>query len=333
MRITIKDIAKRFNVHHSTVSRALKDDPRIKAETRDKIQRYAVENGYQLNINALKLRGKVRNSIALIVPNVNHRFFSNIINHLTNLAYKHNFLLSIYQSNENLEMEKSILDKIIQQGIDGVIVSVSDKTKSGNHFLELKKRNIPIVFFDRVLFDVDASRVTTKNSEVFHLLVNHFVAKNHKRIAHVSGPDHITVFHDRNLCYQNAIAAHQLKYKKQIIVMDDFNEKAGEEAAKELFSFEEKPDALISTSFFLTMGIIKYLNTNNINIPNEVMVAGFGDRLFHSILHSSLISIEQPEEEMANTAFQLLMDLMTALDTGSSDCYKEVVLANTLLCE
>lgn len=330
MRITIKDIANTFNVHHSTVSRALNDDPRIKAETREKIRKYAAENGYQLNINALKLRGKIRNSIALIVPNVNHRFFSSIINHLTNLAYKNNFLLSIYQSNENLEVEKKILQKIIQQGIDGVIVSVSDKTKSGEHFRELNKRNIPIVFFDRVLYDVDASRVTTRNSEVFNLLISTFVGKNLKRIAHVSGPDHINVFHDRNLCYHNAIVAHQLEYNKQIIVMHDFNEKAGEEAAKELFSFEEKPDAIISTSFFLTMGIVKYLKANNIKIPDKVMVAGFGDRLFHSLLDASVISVEQPEEEMAKTSFHMLMRQMKALDNGPSDCYEEVVLANTL---
>ena len=331
MRITIKDIAKRMNVHHSTVSRALRMDPRVKHETGEMIRKFAAAEGYHINLNALKLRGSLRNMIALIVPNINHRFFSNIINYLTDLAIENNYVLSIYQSNESFDQECSIIEKLIQQDVAGVIASVSDKTRSGEHFRELNRVRIPLVFFDRVLYDVSASRVTANNREIVESLVSDLIRRGRKRIAHVSGPDHINVFHDRNLGYKNGINKHGLGYKKQVIIEQEFNLESGKKAASELFAGESIPDAVISTSFFLSMGIISHIREKNLKIPDEVVVAGFGDKLFNSLLHPGIISVEQPEEKMASTAFQLLVDQMEFEGDPGSYEYKDIELKSTII--
>ncbi len=331
MRITIKDIARRLNVHHSTVSRALRMDPRIKHETGEMIRKFAAEEGYHINLNALKLRGSLRNMIALIVPNINHRFFSNIINYLTDFANENNYVLSIYQSNENFDRECSIIEKLIQQDVAGVIASVSDKTRSGEHFRALNRVRIPLVFFDRVLYDVNASRVTANNREIVESLVSELIRGGRKRIAHVSGPDHINVFSDRNLGYKNGVKNHGVGYEKQVIIEEEFNLESGKKAASEIFSGDIIPDAVISTSFFLSMGITGHLREKNLKIPDEVTVAGFGDKLFNSLLHPGIISVEQPEEEMASTAFQLLADQMEFEgDPGSYD-YKNIELKSRII--
>src|SRR5690554_7758861 len=74
-RITIKDIAKEFGVHHSTVSRALRGSSDINAATRSAIVQYARDKGYQINRNALHLRGAGSNIIGVVVPNIHHSFF------------------------------------------------------------------------------------------------------------------------------------------------------------------------------------------------------------------------------------------------------------------
>ena len=331
MRLTIKDIAKNLNVHHSTVSRALRFDNRIKEETGNMIRRYANENGYLLNINALKLRGSYRNTIALIVPNINHRFFSNIINYLTDLAYEKNFVISIYQSNESYEHECSFISKIIQQDVAGVIASVSDKTKSGEHFSELIRMKIPLVFFDRVLKDVNTSSVTTNNIDITSSVISGIIKSGRNRIANITGPDHINVFHERNSGYQNTIKKHMLNYFSQISINDEFTPEAGELAARKLFSEEIHPDAILSTSFFLTMGIIKYLNTENIRIPEDVVIAGFGDNLFNTLLHPQIISIEQPEKELAITAFQLLSNQFEFNDDLSKFKHENIQLESKII--
>lgn len=331
MRITIKDIAKKLGVHHSTVSRALRFDARIKEETGNAIRDYANKNGYYLNVNALKFRGTLRNTIALIVPNISHRFFSNIVNLLTDLAYHNNYVISVYQSNESYEHECSFIKKIIQQDVAGVIASVSDKTTNGEHFRELMRMKIPLVFFDRILKDVGTSSVTTNNSEITAQLVSQLVSTGRKRIANISGPDHINVFHDRNFGYQKCIQDSKLAYNRQITIEGMFSLESGKDAAKKLYDSEIQPDAIISSSFLLTMGIVNFLREKNIRIPVDVAVAGFGDRLFNSLLHPDIISIEQPEEELASSAFNLLLDQIAWQEDLSNYKHKTIELKSRII--
>ncbi len=331
MRITIKEIVNSLGVHHSTVSRALRMDPRVKPETGDKIRKYAKENGYYINLNALRLRGSVRNTIAMIVPEINHRFFSNIINYITDLAYENNFVISMYQSNNDYNQECSIIEKVIQQDVAGVIASVSGTTHSGDYYNELKRMQIPLVFFDRVLTDVNTPCVTTNNREVVETLVEDLVGMGCKRIAHVSGPDHLSVFHDRNLGYRQVINRMEPAYFKELIVHDLFTIESGRKAAKVLFTGTSYPDAVISTSYFLTIGIITYLTEHDISVPEDVMMAGFGDRLFNSLLHPSIISVEQPEKEIAEATFKLLMQEIDK--EGDTDAHQasQVQLKSTII--
>ena len=331
MRITIKDIAKELNVHHSTVSRALRMDQRIKHKTGEMIRKYARENGYYLNLNAIKLRGSLRNMIGLIVPEINDRFFSNVINYLTDVAYENNYMLSIYQSNENFDQECGFIEKLIQQDVAGVIASVSAKTRLSEHFKELNRVRIPLVLIDRVLYDLDASRVTVNNRETVESLVSELVRRGRKRIAHVSGPDYISVYLDRNLGYKNGIKKYGLSYKKQFIIEQGFNAESGRKAATEIFSGEIIPDAIISTSFFLSLGIINHLREINLRMPDDIVVASFGDKLFNSLLHPGIISVEQPEKKMASFAYQLLVDHIEFKGNPGSYEYKDIELKSTII--
>jgi LacI family transcriptional regulator len=313
MRITIKDIARELDIHHSTVSRALRNDPRINTQTKRKIQDYAEHHGYRQNIQAVHFRGNGGNVIAMLTPNINHRFFSNMINHITNFAYEKNFVISVFQSNESFEQEQSIIDKIIQQDVTGVIASISNKTTNGDHYQDLINLNIPLVFFDRIPDNVHACSVINNNKEIVYELVEKLVKNGKKRIVHLTGPMTTSVFKERSQGYYQAIKASKIKYEKQVVFPDDFTMEAGQKVVDELFNGREKPpDAIISNSSFLTIGVIHQLNNLKISIPEEVTVAGFGDHFYNEMLHPHIISVEQPEEEMAKTAFELLLNQLSS---------------------
>lgn len=308
MRITIKDIAREFNLHHSTVSRALRDDPRINPDTKDKIRKYAKLHGYRLNVSALHFRGNIGNVIALLVPNINHRFFSNIIYHLTNLAYQNNFVVSVFQSNESYEQECRIIEKVIEQDVDGVIASASNKTLNGDHFNEFIKMNIPLIFFDRTISGLETSAVINNNQEIVEEMMDWLIKKDRKRIAHLTGPEKTSVFKSRNDGYKNMIQKNKFDYYKPIIFNEDFSMEGGRQVINKLYNEKIKPDAILSNSSYLTIGVIRQLNDMQIRIPEDSMIAGFGDRNYNEMLHPDIISIEQPEEEMAETAFDLLLN-------------------------
>ena len=306
-RITIKDIARELNMHHSTVSRALRDDLSVKQETRDKVAEYAKLHGYQINMSALQLRGSVRNMIAVLVPNIHHSFFSNIVSIIANLAYEKGYVVSIFQSNESYEQEKEIIKTLIRNNVAGVIASVSMETVDSEHFRKLKNYHIPLVLFDRVCFDVNVPKVTVNNFEVVAEVVEVLLRKGYRRIAHLSGTNRINVFRERQSGYLSAVKRNKLDYSTIVEIDSDFTIEEGKKATEKLFQEREKPDALICDSHFLTLGAMLKLKELNLNVSEEVGLAGFGDNPYVDVISPTVISILQPEDAIANGAFGLIM--------------------------
>ncbi len=309
-RITIKDIARELDIHHSTVSRALRNDPRVNIKTRDLILDYAQIHDYQININALQLRGSGNNAIALIVPNINHSFFSDVISILSDIACKKGYVISVFQTNEQYELEVEIVNTIIRHDFAGVLVSIAQSTLDAGHFRLLHKFGIPIVFFDRVCEDISTPKVLINNEEITAKATEYLISKNYERIVHITGNAHINVFRERQAGYLKSIENHGLKYTNSIILNNDFTVDRGKQIMDNLFNSPEKPDAIISSSIHITMGILLKARELKINIPDELGIVSFGTQLIANLIQPGLISIEQPEKEIAKLSFQLLEQLI-----------------------
>lgn len=309
-RITIKDIAKELNVHHSTVSRALRNDPRVTQKTRETVLAYAREHEFQINMNAVMLRGKANNAIALIVPNINHNFFSDIISQLTNLAYKKGYVISVFQTNEKYQQEKEIINTIVQHNFAGVIVSIAKDTVKSDHFSVLRKFGIPLVFFDRVCEDIIAPKVKVNNVEITQQSTERLLEKGFKRIAHFTGTQDINVFRDRERGYNAALDKHKMEYRNSQIITDDFSLELGRDIFTKLWNSPDRPDAIISSSVHLTMGILLHAKESGIEIPKDLGIITFGTLLSSVIIQPLITSIEQPENEIAEIAFELLENMI-----------------------
>jgi len=305
-RITIKDIAKELNVHHSTVSRALRNDPRVNEKTRDLVLNYALKHEYQANMNAVQLRGSTNNTIALIVPNINHTFFSDIVSQLTNIAYKKGYIISVFQSNEDYEQEAGIVNTIIKHNYAGVIASISKTTTDSKHFGLLSTFGIPLVFFDRVCDDIITPKVLVNNYEITFEATEYLIQKGYTHIAHLTGPTHINVFNDRQRGYRDALVRHGLSYIRQLALDEEFSVELGEKCLKDLLRETEKPDAIISSSILLTMGIVVCARENHLKIPQDLGLIGFGNHLSSLIMQPGLTSIYQSETEIATISYDLL---------------------------
>jgi LacI family transcriptional regulator len=313
-RLTIKDIAKELHVHHSTVSRALRGDPKVHARTSKRITEYANIHGYQVNMNALQLRGNVKNVIAVIVPNINHQFFSNIVSTIANLAYEKGFIVSVLQSNENYEHEKALIKTVIQNNVAGVIASVSMETQSPEHFNLLKNFRIPLVLFDRICDGIDASKVLVNNAEIVTEAAIYLANKGRKRIAHISGPSSVSVFRDRQAGYYHGIEKSGLSFKRSSIINHGFTIEDGKAAVDFLFAPDVKPDALICDSYILLIGVLRKLRELQIRVPEDIAIIAFSDNPSVDVLSPAITSIDQPDKEIAKVAFDLLMKRIDGMD-------------------
>jgi LacI family transcriptional regulator len=307
-RITIKDIARELGIHHSTVSRALRSSPDVNSDTIERVVRYATEKGYQINRTALHLRGTGSNIIGVIVPNIYHNFFSNFVSIITRMAYNSGYIVSVFQSEESLAQEKEIVRSVIQQNIAGVIASISMETTDVSHFQELARYKIPLVGFDRIHPKLERSTVVLDNESTLKNVVSKLNGAGYSRIAYLSGNPAIDLFQKRQQGYYVGLDENQLSYQKCIVITDGFTINQGFEATRKLMEGDEKPDALIFDSHILAWGAISYLKAQGLSLLDKIGIASFGGYPLLPIAVPNAISIQQPEEEMAQAAFKLLAE-------------------------
>ena len=160
--ITMKDIARELNVSVATVSRALKNSPRISLQQRKRIQAYAREHEFYPNFIAESLRNsKIRlmKIIGVIIPEFTHFYFSSILSGIEEEASARGYHIMIAQSNEQYDREVSICKSFFENRVCGIIVSQAKDTVVYDHFQRLIDAGVPLVFYDRICTGVNASRV------------------------------------------------------------------------------------------------------------------------------------------------------------------------------
>ena len=159
-RATLKDIAKALNVSITTVSRALNDKSDISVKTREKVLQVAKMLDYEPNTMAISLRKNVaREVIGVILPSVEHHFFSTILQGVTTSAHKSGFMIMFCESGYSSEKEMQLMDQLGHHFISGIIYAPSRNASHELNLAHLENMNIPYVLIDRIFPDFNGSYV------------------------------------------------------------------------------------------------------------------------------------------------------------------------------
>ena len=124
-RVTIKDIAKAANVDPSTVTRALKDSPRVKPATREKIAGLAAEMGYVPNIAARTLVNRKSGLVGLVIPDMTNPFFRDLAKGIEDEAAKHDLRILINDTRGVESTEREAVNLFLALKVDGLIVPMA----------------------------------------------------------------------------------------------------------------------------------------------------------------------------------------------------------------
>jgi len=308
---TIKEIASRLNVSISTVSRALHNHSSIGLRTRMQVQKLAGELHYEPNQAAISFKQGKTMVIGVILPNLGEEYFSMAINGIEYVATKNNYTVLIGQSHDDIEREKRIVDAMRRQRVDGLIVSLSKNTNVYEHFQQLKKYAIPIVFFDRVpdLADAYCVSCNLENSSIG--LVDWLVSKRHKQIAFIKGPDSITHSKQRLDGYYEGLKKNKLKINNAFIVQTDLEKKTTENAMKSLLSLTNRPSAVIAFNDYVALDAIKFTRSQGLKINKDIFFVSYANLPITSYMDDPpLASVEQFPYQQAENATDILLRLI-----------------------
>ena len=248
--ITMKDIAQNLGVSVATVSRALKDSPRISVEKREEIKKYAREHNFFPNMIAESLRkSKVQpiKIIGVIIPQLTHFYFSSILSGIEEEATARGYKLMVAQSREMYENEVKICRAFSESKVCGIIVSQAKNTAKYNHFQKLIEQGVPLVFYDRICTGVDASRVVVDDYMGAYSAVTHLIDTGCRRIAYYGTSLTMEIGKNRYNGYRDALLKHGLLPDERLIRTCD-NRADAEAITPDVMSLLEPPDAFFAVN-------------------------------------------------------------------------------------
>lgn len=311
--LTIKDIAKALGLSTSTVSRALRDSYEISPETKRLVIEYAEKNNYKPNPIAQSLKERRSRSIGVIVCEIANSYFSQVINGIESIAYTNGYNVIISQSRESFDREMINLQYLTSRSVDGLIISVSTETNDFSYLKELSQKGFPIVFFDRIVDEINTHKVIAGNYQAAYDAVTHLVKNGHRRIAAISNPATLSITKERLAGYKAALIDNDIIPDESLI---KYCQRGGmiitevETAMEELFSLKEIPDAIFASADKLTTGCLRTIKAKGLRVPDDISLIGFSNTDLTELLDPPLSIIKQPAFEMGEVATKLLLELI-----------------------
>ena len=316
---TIKEIAQRLNVSVSTVSRALHDHPSIGLRTKMQVQKLAEELHYEPNQAAISFKQGKTMTLGVILPSLGEEFFSMAINGIEDVATQNKYTVLIGQSHDNTEREVQIVDTMRRHRVDGLIVSLAKTTKSYEHFEQLEKYNIPVVFFDRVPGNPAAYTVSCNLQNSSVELVDWLVQQGHKKIGFIKGPDAILHSRERLIGYQEGLKKHRIKPDTAFVVATDLSVTKTNDAMHKLLALKNRPTAVIAFNDYVALDAIKYARSQGVRINKDISFVSYANLPITSYMdYPPVASVEQFPYQQAEKATQILLQLITTKEAGDS---------------
>lgn len=313
--ITMKDIARELGVSVATVSRALKDSPRISEERRKLIKDYAREHNFYPNFIAETLRNsriKPVKIIGVIVPQFTHFYFSSILSGIEEEASARGYRIMVAQSNEKYEREVNICKSFFENKVCGVIVSQAKDTVKYDHFQSLIDHGVPLVFYDRICTGVDCSRVVVDDYMGAYTAVNHLIDTGCNRIAFYGSSMRMEITKNRYNGYRDALLNNGLQIDERFVKYCD-NRADAEAITPDILSLEDHPDAFFAVNDDTAIGILYTAKRMGFHIPDDISICGFTNGQRAIACDPMLTTVEQRGVVVGEEAANILIGQVEGL--------------------
>lgn len=307
--ITIYDLAEKLNISAATVSRGLQDHPAVNKKTKKKILELATQLGYRSNKFASNLRKQKTNTIGVIVPRLNSLFMSSVLSGIEKIVNTAGYNLIISQSFEQEAKEKANTITMFNNRVDGLIVSLASDTQSFSHFDTFIKKNVPIIFFDRIAESIQATKVLIDNFQAGYKATEHLITQGCNEILHITGNTTRNVYRDRFEGYKKALADHNIPYDPSLFISNELTEQEVQDVlVNDILKRDKLPDGLFITNDSSAAFALTILKEAGVKVPQDMAIVGFNNDLISRVTEPAISTINYPGNEMGENIARILIN-------------------------
>lgn len=302
-KVTIQDIANMVNVSKSSVSRYL-NDGYVSEENAKKIKEAIKKTGFQTNFFAKRLKTKKSGLIGIVIPRIDSVTMGKLLTGINKKLKENDYQGIILISELDIEKELDNISSFHQQGVDGIIINSMAITKK--HIELINKVGIPIIFTGQRNEFVNYIKID--DYEAGRIMGNYFKSKGHTNIVFLGVEEwDNAVGVDRKNGFIDSIKENNPKCNIKF-VETDFSFISAYDRANEVLKY--KPTAIVCATDNICLGVLRYLHENNIKVPEQVSVAGFGGYDIGSVLYPTLTTVAFDYELIGMKTAQGILDLI-----------------------
>lgn len=306
--VTIKDVAKRAGVAHSTVSLVMNDREHVSPKLRERILKIANEMGYMPNIVARSLISKRSSTIGIVFPENPHFFtmtyFLMVIEGVQNACKKYDKALMFFSLDQTKGESYYQLSR--KWLIDLMIIVNIDYTRDiSKDIQDLREHGIAFCFVTKYLGKEKVNSVSVDNVEGVRLALEYLAAQGHKRVGFISGNPNSADGPERLNAFQVLSKKMGMDQDEGLIVYGDFTFESGEREVPKLLALRKRPTAIFAASDYMAIGAMRAMKAQGISIPKDVALMGFDNTLEAAFVEPALTTIRQPLQEIGEKAVDL----------------------------
>ena len=303
--VTIKDIAHRLGVAHSTVSRSLRDSALIGVETKDRVRKAAAELGYVVHGAARQMRGEPSSLIGLILPDVRPDFFSALTTAFAKASARRglNLLLSVSQHDSSIE--EAQIRALCEARVSGILLyPTADLTDGSRRLL----RNVATVQVSRRHPGFDAPFVGSDDAKSMETLVRHLVDLGHERIGYIGSDPALSPGDQRLAAFRATLKGLKRPLDDELFEIGLATAEAGVAAATRLLGMNPRPTALAVASAPMAEGALDVIRRMELRLPEDLSFTGFGDPFWYRSWGPGITSVAMPVDRIVEEALARLLE-------------------------
>lgn len=300
MPATLKDVARKANVSHQTVWRAVHDLPGILPTTRQTILQLANELGYRPNRLAGSLRTKRSYTIGLVIFDVANPYASQLVSGIEAEATAQGFSVLLMSSGDDFDRERRAIASLLERGVDGLILSASSQGNHGYLRNELPPR-FPLVAVNHAIDGLPCTTVAASNREAGKEAGAYLAKHGHTAISGLFGDIRNPSVRERHDGFLAALRVAKLPVRRQWVRAGTNSVDYARQTVRDMFRVKQRPTAVFASTHQLTEGALLGLNDIGLHHGTAVAVVGFDVR-YAPLLNPPLPVLLQPAAEMGRLA-------------------------------
>jgi LacI family transcriptional regulator len=301
--VTSHDVARLAGVSQPTVSRALRDSPKVSADTKERVRRAADALGYVPSETGRALSSGRTRRVGLLLTDLENQFYPHVISpihhELESLGYQ--LVLQTESSDTG-----SVAERLIANSLDGVLLATTTSTSLLP--LRLRDRRIPFVYFNRTTDAVEADSATVDPEQGITELVDEIVRLGHRRVGAIFGPPNTSTAEQRERALRAALETHDLTIPNQRTVRGPFDFATGYDGTTRLLGLAEPPTVIVCGNDVVALGGLNAARELGVDVPGQVSLVGFDDLPAASWALVRLTTVKFDLDAMARRAGSLLVD-------------------------